>query len=395
MSASEATYAHDERSPSTVVDIPSFIAYLKQERDEIVIPLRDGKNDTGCSKDSEEFQKVQTARSNRLKDHLDMLKTPHVNHKVLTKEAALANTLEIICTAPVFKDTDCRIAAQELQQRYAREYFGAGEAVTLGPSKGEPKCRKYFHNGLTPGKTWRKTETDPASHQAVKAGAHGLTQGGIYGHPLSGAYSVTLRFSKSKLNHDDGTKILYGTRGGRKARDPTSLPAPNRETLSLRASIRTMIPVRVLRFTPAGGKRGQYGPAEGWRYDGLYKVTAVETAANKHGGLFEQFTLERLPLEDNKGWSLADCYRGEKSSEEDARKQTKEELETDKEVADAQAERQFFNITVNQAGGESGHAQSAPSDVPAETTEQESDQGSEEGYEESDSDESADDAGDH
>ncbi|PPJ59866.1 hypothetical protein CBER1_04942 [Cercospora berteroae] len=395
MSASEATYAHGKRWPSTVVDIPSFVAYLKQERDEIVIPLRDGKNDTGSSKDSEEFGKVQTARWNRLKDHLDMLKQSHVNAELLEGEAALANTLEIICTDPVFDGTDCGEAAQKLQQRYAQPDLGTHKTVTIGPSKGKPNCRKYFHNGLTPGKTWRKTETDPASHQALKAGAHGLPQGGIYGHPLSGAYFVTLRFSKSKLNHDDGTKILYGTRGGRKARDPASLPAPNRETLSLRASIRTMIPVRVLRFTSAGGKRGQYGPAEGWRYDGLYKVTAVETAANKHGGLFEQFTLERLPLEDNKGWSLADCYRGEKSSEEDARKQTKEKLEADKEVADARAERQFFKITVNQADGESGHAQSAPSDVPAETTEQESDQESEEGYEESDSDESADDEGDH
>lgn len=383
MSASEATYAHDERSPSTVVDIPSFTAYLKQERDEIVIPLRDGKNDTGCSKDSEEFQKVQTARWNRLKDHLDMLKQSPMNKEILER-SNLIDTLRIIATASAFDSSECKNTAQALQARFASPPYGADKNVTLGLPEGDANCTAYGHNGLTPGRTWLRTERPNAAVAVQTSGAHGVTAAGIYGHPLSGAYSVSLKYSGGSLNRDEGTKILYGTRGGSKAEDKNALPAPNRETYALRASIRTKIPLRLLRFRKVKGQLGPYGPAEGWRYDGLYRVTAVQEATNDKGGKFEQFTLERSPLDDNEGISLADFCDG---SDEEARKQIKEELGADKDVAAAEAQRQSCNVTVERGDGEPSNAQGESSEATAKTMEQDSDDESQDGDEEADSDE--------
>ncbi|CAK1367677.1 hypothetical protein CB0940_11551 [Cercospora beticola] len=330
MPASEATYAFRKHTPRTVVDIPTFKDYLIQERKDIVNPLRDGKNDSGSSEDSDEFEKAKTAQCNRLEALLEMLKYSQVNKDLLEKEAALADTLDIICTAPAF--SSYQKAAQELKTRFAKSNHGAGEPVSIIPHSGKEKPLKYGHNGFTPGDTWS------LQPDVVKAGVHGA-QVGIYGHPLSGVRSLSLRNGENtgtSLNKDEGIKVLYGTRGGADEEEKDTLPAPNRETFSLYASIRTRIPVRVLRFAPSLGP-GQkappagLGPEVGWRYDGLYRVTRVQEATNEKRGKFEKFTLERSPLDDNKGVSFADC-RGVESSDG-------EKVESDKEVADAKAER--------------------------------------------------------
>ncbi|KAM3414675.1 hypothetical protein BST61_g9833 [Cercospora zeina] len=320
MSAQEANYAGHERWPRSVIDEKSFVQYLDQEHSNLVDPLQTRSFAADLAGHHGKMNEIKTALFARLRALLDMLKDCPMTSDLLNnqKKGTLGKTLDIICTDPAFKDSDCKKAARELKNRYAQPFFGARDTVTIGASKSDSKC------------TIRE------------AGGHAPKQSGIYGHPLPGAYSVTLQNGESSpgsLNKDEGTKILYGTRGGASEEDKNTLPAPSRQTYSLRASIRTKVPVRVFRFASDSTSDVGLGPVTGWRYDGLYKITGVKEAANENDGKFEQFTLERLPLHDNKGWSFDDCRNGRQSSEEEARKQTKGELEADEEVAAAKAER--------------------------------------------------------
>ncbi|KAF2212897.1 hypothetical protein CERZMDRAFT_84499 [Cercospora zeae-maydis SCOH1-5] len=354
MSAHEANYADHERSLRSVIDEKSFIQYLKQEHNHVVVPLQTRSFAAGLAGNPGKANETASALLARLRALLDMLKDAPMTSDLCNnvEKVTFGKTLDIICTDAAFNDSACKEAAQELKNRYAQPFFGARDTVTVGPSKGTAKCAKYWHNGLTPGQTW------PKSDAVREAGGHGPPQGGIYGHPLSGAFSITLKNGESgpgSLNRDEGIKLLYGTRGGASEEDKKTLPAPSRETYSLRASIRTKVPVRVFRFASESAKQVGLGPATGWRYDGLYKITGVQEAVNEKHGKFEQFTLERLSLRDNKGWSFDDCCSGTKSSDEEARKQTKERLETDEEVAAAKAERTLFEDLNEQPGSGGGN----------------------------------------
>ena len=102
---------------------------------------------------------------------------------------------------------------------------------------------------------------------AYRDGAHGTTQGGIFGDSDKGAYSVLLN-SKSHDNRDDGTVVWFrGTRA--------SWGEMSRGTHALGTNWLTGQPVRLLR---GSGLRSTniYRPKKGFRYDGLYFVTDFE-----------------------------------------------------------------------------------------------------------------------
>ena len=126
---------------------------------------------------------------------------------------------------------------------------------------------------------------------ALFRGAHGATQGGIYGNRETGAYSIVISGEYDDLDHDEGNVLYYSGSNSHSNEDPSS-PAPSTGgTIALQASERTQNPVRVIR-TSSG--KSAFAPISGLRYDGLYTVVESRYPKNLKGGLYEQFKLVRL-----------------------------------------------------------------------------------------------------
>lgn len=124
-------------------------------------------------------------------------------------------------------------------------------------------------NHLLVGQWW------PTQLSAIRDGAHGSSQGGIYGESGKGAYSVVLSGGSGYGDQDHGHTIIYsgtackpgtGTDGKRPTENTTRLI----ETCDVVHN-----PVRVLRShqLPASNI---YRPKVGLRYDGLYDVVSKE-----------------------------------------------------------------------------------------------------------------------
>ena len=93
------------------------------------------------------------------------------------------------------------------------------------------------------------------------------------------------------LDKDYGDSLYYSGSGSHSNIDPKQPAEASAGTLALHTSLQTEQPVRVLRSSKAKSK---WRPMAGLRYDGLYKVVAVNHAFNDNGGMFEQFKLERF-----------------------------------------------------------------------------------------------------
>lgn len=146
--------------------------------------------------------------------------------------------------------------------------------------------RKFGHNGLEPGAWW------PFQACALFHGAHGASVAGISGQPEQGAYSIVISGQYEGMDHDGGEVLWYSSDGSKDNTDPENITAISSMTQSLRKSLTSGRPVRVLRSSK-GNK--VWSPAEGIRYDGLYQVRDIRTPRNKQHGLYEVFKLRRLP----------------------------------------------------------------------------------------------------
>ncbi|KAE9397923.1 hypothetical protein BT96DRAFT_822622 [Gymnopus androsaceus JB14] len=140
------------------------------------------------------------------------------------------------------------------------------------------------------------TNNNPWYRKALsEAGVHAHTYAGISGTKAGGGKSVVLS-GGYKDDQDMGNVILYTGTGGQ--RNSFSQPGPQIEDQSfdhpmngyLKKSFETQIPIRVIR----GPSDSCFSPAQGYRYDGLYKVTEVRTKG-EHGFAVCRFRLERLP----------------------------------------------------------------------------------------------------
>lgn len=103
---------------------------------------------------------------------------------------------------------------------------------------------------------------------AVRDGAHGDHEAGIFGKVGTGALSIVLSSGRTKgyADIDEGEEISYcGTRG----KDST----PTAGTNLMLESLKTKNPIRVLRSAKLTGK---FKPELGLRYDGLYEVQSME-----------------------------------------------------------------------------------------------------------------------
>ncbi|CAJ2504381.1 Uu.00g117750.m01.CDS01 [Anthostomella pinea] len=150
-------------------------------------------------------------------------------------------------------------------------------------------AKVYGHNGLVVG-TWFAFQLC-----ALQQGAHGTSMGGISGDTVRGAFSIVLSGKYHDLDRDLGDIIFYSGSGSHTNEDPNKPNESTSGTKSLKASIASQNPVRVLRSGASASGNNEYFPPCGIRYDGLYRVEALFLNKNTKGGMYEQFKLRRLP----------------------------------------------------------------------------------------------------
>lgn len=109
----------------------------------------------------------------------------------------------------------------------------------------------------------------PTQLCAVRDKAHGAPQGGIWGAKGEGAYSIVLS-AGGYQDRDLGDEIWYS---GTEAK--TNEPTGNTQRLIESCEYFPDRPVRVLRSMQLS-QRNPFRPSVGIRYDGLYKVVAME-----------------------------------------------------------------------------------------------------------------------
>jgi putative restriction endonuclease len=124
------------------------------------------------------------------------------------------------------------------------------------------------------------------------AGVHRPLRAGICGRADEGAESVVL--SGGYVDTEDfGDVILYTGSGGRDPRTGRQVRNQplTRTNQALVTSMRRGLPVRVVRGARAASR---YAPDEGYRYDGLYRVTHFWPETGEDGHRVWRFRLESI-----------------------------------------------------------------------------------------------------
>ena len=127
------------------------------------------------------------------------------------------------------------------------------------------------------------------------AGVHRPRRAGIWGTQAEGAQSVILNCAFVD-DEDHGDVVLYTGSGARHPKTGRQIGAQTltRGNLALAVSARRQLPVRVSR----GAGRGVWdAPAEGYRYDGLYRVEDYWEDTGADGYRIWRFRLAAVPGE--------------------------------------------------------------------------------------------------
>lgn len=188
--------------------------------------------------------------------------------------------------------SDIKNIAKRLARRWHKHDFDPDiyrGIITMGSWRLNPGYQyrvraDVFDDEHCPNGTWW-----PSMLCAVRDGAHGNFQRGIYGHAGKGAYSILLSTSQySSEDVDQGETLWYcGTRAAPSSPNMTS------DTALLFMNMENGFPVRVLRHSSLPHSN-QYRPESGVRADGLYRVEKYpEILSATH--LHYRFKLQRLP----------------------------------------------------------------------------------------------------
>ncbi|KAF2420540.1 hypothetical protein EJ08DRAFT_598301 [Tothia fuscella] len=156
------------------------------------------------------------------------------------------------------------------------------------PKNLRPSYNNFGHNGLTVGQWW------PLQVCLIRDGAHGSSQGGIYGTQDMGAMSIIVSGAFKHLDEDRGHVLFYSGSNSHSNRDPRN-PNITKATESMRKSHRLHKDIRLFRSSGSGWGGA---PVCGLRYDGLYRITNESTKLNAHGGAYIRFRLERQGNQD-------------------------------------------------------------------------------------------------
>ncbi|KAH3911496.1 hypothetical protein HBH56_135610 [Parastagonospora nodorum] len=190
---------------------------------------------------------------------------------------------------------DLQADAYQLYLRWMRADFEhdvlRGITAVKGPNRGSdrlcpiyrnkhpPNAKRYGHNGLVLGQCW------PSQLCTVRDGAHGSSQGGIFGEKEKGTYSIVLSGGGGYDDRDDGDTIVYSGTEGKNS-------TPTEATQQMITSCTLGNVIRVIRSHHLSTKN-KYRPEIGLRYDGLYTAKSyklVDKEKQTH-----LFTLERCP----------------------------------------------------------------------------------------------------
>jgi hypothetical protein len=138
------------------------------------------------------------------------------------------------------------------------------------------KC--YGENGLVLGQCW------PTQLCTVRDGAHGSSQGGIFGEKEKGTYSIVLSGGHYH-DKDNGDTIEYCGTDGKNF-------TPTEATQHMITSANLGNPIRVIRSHQLHEKN-KVRPEQGLRYDELYTIKSYEVM--DHEKQIHRFKLERCP----------------------------------------------------------------------------------------------------
>ncbi|KAL8774097.1 MAG: hypothetical protein Q9209_001205 [Squamulea sp. 1 TL-2023] len=131
---------------------------------------------------------------------------------------------------------------------------------------------------------------------ALRDGAHGAIEAGIYGETGKGAYSIIVGGESGYDDVDNGEELQYcGTSSDKKDAHRASIPTAN-TTRMLESCDRLYNEIRVLRKAAGNGKHSTYNPSCGLRYDGLYRITGKELLHAETS--MYRFTLKRVAGQD-------------------------------------------------------------------------------------------------
>ncbi|KAH8094514.1 PUA-like domain-containing protein [Cristinia sonorae] len=160
-----------------------------------------------------------------------------------------------------------------------------------------PDPRVWGHiPGVPVGTTWasRQECSDSAVHPGIISGIYGPSAHGAYSIVLSGGYEDDVDLGETFTYTGSGGRQKTSREGkairmGPQIEDQSFKHHPNQALLMAMKNNR---PIRVVR----GFKLNSiYAPAEGYRYDGLYRVTEAEKAVGKLGFKMCRFTMVREP----------------------------------------------------------------------------------------------------
>ncbi|XP_006896498.1 PREDICTED: E3 ubiquitin-protein ligase UHRF1 [Elephantulus edwardii] len=160
--------------------------------------------------------------------------------------------------------------------------------------------------GIPVGTMWRfrVQVSESGVHRPHVAGIHGRSNDGAYSLVLAGGYEDDVDHGNSFTYTGSGGRDLSGNKRTAEQSCDQKLTHTNR-ALALNCSApindregaeakdwRSGKPVRVVRNVK-GGKRSKYAPAEGNRYDGIYKVVRYWPEKGKSGFLVWRYLLRR------------------------------------------------------------------------------------------------------
>ncbi|TLD18579.1 hypothetical protein PspLS_10235 [Pyricularia sp. CBS 133598] len=141
---------------------------------------------------------------------------------------------------------------------------GARFRYTLDPRLAKKNAQVVGHNGLVPGDWF------PKQLVALFKGAHGSSQGGIAGSKGQGAVSIIVGSAAyESVDKDCGDIIYYSGAQQLGAR----LPGDKSDSASTKLLLESFSKGNLVRVIRKKNHLSQHAPAEGLRYDGLYRIT--------------------------------------------------------------------------------------------------------------------------